>query len=233
MNPPNIANSIHRYLSLRKHQDKNFKRHTDAIENWRMQYMAHCYTPLMSDPSYNFLLQYYFEKIYSGIDLSELGEAKMALKFINRVFTGTDMLHAALEFNAITGEINQALAEYIFEEENTEALTEELYSEACHKLQIVAKLDQQINCFEDFAKDLNSTLSNKVIYTSIKIARLPAKLAGCSNLYRLVSDGFETLRKIDNPEKIAETFISHERITISRLAKKTQPIYIPITVDHS
>ena len=232
MNPQNIADSIHRYISLRKHQDINFKRHTDAIEKWRMQYMAHCYKPLMSDPSYNLLLQYYFEKIYSGIDLSELSEAKLALKFINRVFTGTDMLHAALEFNAITGEINQALAEYIFEEKNTEILTEELYSDACHKLQIVEKLDQQISCFEDFAKDINSTLSNKVIYTSIKIARLPAKLAGCSNLYRLVSDGFETLRKIDNPEKVAETFISHERSTISRLSSKIYPVYIPITPDN-
>ena len=84
MNPKNIANNIQRYLSLRKHRDKDFKRHTDAIEKWRMQYMAHCYKPLMPDPSYNLLLQYYFEEIYSGIDLSELGEAKMALKFINR-----------------------------------------------------------------------------------------------------------------------------------------------------
>lgn len=231
MSPQNIAHSIHRYLSLRKHKDTHFKRHTDAIEKWRMQHMAHCYEPLMSDPSYSLLLHYYFNEVFSGIDLSELGEAKMAMKFINKVFTGTEMLHSALEFNAITGEINQALAEYIFEEKDAEILTEELYSEACHKLQIIDKLDQQITCFEDFAKDINSTLSNKVVYTSIKIARLPAKLAGCSNLYRLVSDGFETLRKIDNPRKIAETFINHERYTISRLASKTLPIYLPIGHD--
>ena len=231
MNPQNIANSIHRYLSLRKHQDKRFEPHITAIEKWRMQHMAHCYEPLMSNPSYNLLLQYYFNEVFSGIDLSELCEAKVALKFINKVFTGTDMLHSALEFNAITGEINQALAEYIFEELNTQNLTEEIYTEACHKLNIIKDLEFQIQCFENFAQDINETISNKIIYTSIKMARLPARLAGCKNLYRLVSDGFDTLRKIDNPEIIAETFISHERYTISRLASKTLPSYLPIGHD--
>jgi len=231
MNPNDITDSIHRYLSLRKHKDTHFKRHTDAIEKWRMQHMAHCYEPLMSDPSYSLLLHYYFNEVFSGIDLSELGEAKMAMKFINKVFTGTEMLHSALEFNAITGEINQALAEYIFEENHTQNLTEEIYTEACHKLNIIKDLELQIKCFENFAQDINETISNRIIYTSIKMARLPARLAGCKNLYRLVSDGFETLRKIDNPEIIAETFISHERYTISRLASKTLPIYLPIGHD--
>lgn len=231
MNQQNIADNIHRYLSLRKHQDTHFKRHTDAVEKWRMQSMAHCYEPLMSDSSYNLLLHYYFDEVFSGIDLSELDEAKVALKFINKVFTGTEMLHSALEFNAITGEINQALAEYIFEENQTQNLTEEIYTEACHTLNIVKDLEFQIKCFENFAQDINETISNKIIYTSIKMARLPARLAGCKNLYRLVSDGFETLRKIDNPEIIAETFISHERNTISRLASKSFPVYLPITVD--
>jgi hypothetical protein len=229
MRTKNISNNIKRSLSLRKNHDLGFRRYTDAVEQWRIENMLHCYQPLMEDKSHNRLLNYYFNEVFYGIDISELGNSKTVLKFIDRFFTGTTMLDAALEFNAVSGEISEALAKHFFEVLKIDKITSELYSESCNYLKITDKLDLQINCFEDFAKDINSTVSNPFLYSSIKIARIPAKIAGFKKLYKLVSDGFEILKTTDNPESIAETFINHERTIIKRVKNSTYPIYIPVS----
>ena len=227
MNPQEISNNIQRYLALRKHHDPIFNKVISNLEQWKMEQMAYCYSPLMDTPSHEKLLNYYFEEIFCGIDLSELREAKSTVKFIEKFFTGTDMLLAALEFNALTGEINQSLTEHIFEEKKHKEVNIENYTEACQQGSVIKNLELQISLFETFAEDRNTTVSNRFVQTSIKVARLPAKLSGCGKLYKLVEDGFSILKEVDDPEHIASTLINHERLIISRLASNTQPAYVP------
>ena len=205
MDTHGISHNIMRYMDLRKHHDDVFCENVKALEQWKMSQMTSCYKNLMTEPSYKYLLEYYFNEIFFGIDLSELREAKSATKFIEKFFTSTDMLMAALEYNALTGEINQKITAHITD-------NNELFD---------------INLFEAFADNLNETVSNRVIQASIKMARFPAKLSGCERLHKLISDGFAILKKVDNPEKVVGDLIKHERLILQRIASGTQPIYIP------
>lgn len=225
MTSDSIRDNLQRYHSLRKHDDQAFAQQVSRIEHWKTTQLQQCYATFLDDPRYSGLLNYYFNEVFTGIDLSEFRDADMAISIIDKFFTGTQMLQAALQFNALTGEINQSLAQYLFEDLGLTRFSDEDYLEACHRQGVVSLMDQQLEQFEIFADDLNTTINNRGIRTAIRMARIPAKLGGFSKMYQLVAGGLEILKGVDNPEAVASLLISHERKLLSRLKEKQLPLF--------
>ena len=228
MNYSQIRQSITRYQALRRHRDADFDRRQQHLEQWKRHRMQICYQPLLQDPHHEAMLSYYFNRIFSGLDLSELQDAEATINIIEQFFSGTDMLQAALEFNALTGEINQALTQTLFEEMQYRVIDEEGFLLACEAIELWPQMEAQLIQFERFAEGLNFTLANKKVITAIKLAKFPAKIAGFGQLYQLVADGLAVVKNIADPEHIAAQLIAHERLLLNRQRQQLRPAILPL-----
>lgn len=221
----NIEASLRRYHALRKHADEEFRQHAQRVEDWKTQRLRECYADLTRRRGSEELMNYYFSRIYAGVDLSEFQNVEFATRVVEKVFTSTSMLQAALEFNALSGEINQAITHYVYDQTGQSVMDENLYLDACHACDLLPLLSRQIDQFEVFADDLNETVNNRSIRAAIKYAKVPAKLGNFSKIYSLVADGVAALDTVDNPEGLVSEFVGYERQRFRRLGSRERPLF--------
>lgn len=215
-----LVRDINRYRKLRMHlNDQSYLENLQQLKIWQVNKMAATYATMLDDPSLSPLFGFFFEDIYGGVDLSELPKNLSGLgKLVQRFFSGTDMLFAALEFNALNGEIDQKLCEILFDEMQVENITTTEYVNACHQSGIIDDLHRRNRLLEHFADDLNRTVANKVIKKSVKWSKIPARAAGLGKLHGLIAKGFEVLAIVDDAEKPIARLIVHEK----RIAENIQ-----------
>lgn len=228
MSIKHIQKNIDRYHRLRKHQDATFSKNHTALTRWKTHVTLQRYQALMVDRRNGSVINYLLKDVFSGIDLSELSNAESLLKVIGKLLPNIDMLKSAIAFNTLTGEINQSITETLFETMAVTTIDEKAYATACHQAQLLPAMEEQLNLFAEFSTHLNATLANKHIGRAIKLAKIPAKLAGFKNTHALIADGIQVASSVKDPQQVIATVIQHERIMLNRLAANEQPFFIPI-----
>lgn len=206
---------IQRYHALRRFKyEALYLKQLNLIQDWQKQAMRARHDGVHSSQQHA-LIDFFLEEIFLGLDLSEISEhADQAILKILKLFHGTDMLSAALEFNALTGEIDEQLTTYIFSEDKAAltklALTEKDYALAIRHLNLFDELAHQKQLIRDFADGLNDTLQNRLIYQAIKLSGMPAKAMGFGHLHKTVLKGFEILRPLKDAETVIDDMLNIE-----------------------
>ena len=228
VNTKSIKANIKRYHKLRMHKDKKFRRELRMLEEWKTNHVLDSYSSLMDDSAQADLLDYYFRDIFTGIDLSELKRTDRVQKVIDKFFSGTEMLTLALEFNAIIYETNEQLTEMLFEEMGVEALDVDAYVEACHRAEVIPALQEQLILFDAFVSDLNDTVEDSLVVASVKMAKIPARLAGFRRMHKLIAEGLRHARRLDDAQALAERIISHERAVVENIRTRGEPVFFDL-----
>jgi hypothetical protein len=219
-----IVRDIRRVQVLRKNSDDAvYLERLKHLQQWQTQRMEHSYHELMADPYYRSLLDFFLHDIFRGIDLSEV-EDKLdrVSQVVSKLFTGTDMLFAVLEFNAVTGELDQILTETLFECMKVDTITPENYAQACREANVFNTMLRQKQLVKLFADDLNKTVRSKLIYAAIKLAKLPAQKAGFGDLYQMIEKGFTVLSELENPEVLIGKIIEHEKQIVESIHNESE-----------
>lgn len=223
-----IQKYIDRYHLLRTHQDTGFSKNQATFTRWKTQATLQRYQPLMKDRGTGGVINYLMRDVFPGIDLSELSNAEPLINIIGRLLPNMDMLKSAVAFNTLTGEINQTVTETLFEKMGVVCIDEATYAAACHQANLFPVMEEQLNLFESFSSHLNAALANKHIGRGVKLARIPAKIAGFQNTHALIADGIQVASGVNNPQQVIATIIQHERATLNRLAANEQPFFISV-----
>jgi hypothetical protein len=217
-----IVRDIRRVQVLRKGSgDAVYLERLKSLQQWQTQRMEHSYSELMANAHYRPLLEFFLHDIFRGIDFSAIGgRLDKVSTIVSKLFTGTDMLFAVLEFNAVTGELDQLMTETLFEQMKVERITAENYVQACHQAQVFDVMHRQKTLVKLFSDDLNKTVRSKLVYAAIKLAKLPAEKAGFGNLYQMIERGFSALSVIENPEALIDQIIRHEMQVVENMRAK-------------
>lgn len=233
MSSDNLVRDIERYRALRMHQ--NDKAHLKNLQNlkvWQVATMQETYASMSEDPTLKPLLDFFFGDIYGGFDLSELPEKLKGISMLaQKFFSGTDMLFAAMEFNAVNCEADQRLCETLFEDMQLKTITTEDYVKACHQAGILDDLHRRNQLIELFASDLNKTISNKFIRKTVKWSRIPANAAGFGKMHGLIEKGFEILGAVDDAEKHTALIMAHEVKMLNKIHNKLADPFEPMLID--
>lgn len=107
-----------RYRAWRSHSDPAFKEHFVAIQKWQAERLKKTHADLLKDDRYKAVTQFFLTDLYGGLDLSELArEVERALPIATRLLPESVMRTSALalELNALTGELDEAVASTLFE----------------------------------------------------------------------------------------------------------------------
>lgn len=215
-----LVGFIKRYNALRRFRyEPVHQQQLEALHQWQQAQMRERHRDLMSRAQLKHLLDFFLSEIYLGLDLSEIREhSDEAVLTILKLFHGTDMLNAALEFNALTGEIDQRLTEALFDDcAPATPITETAYAQACAEQNLFGAMTRQKMLVNAFADGLNSTLRNRLILQAIKWAGVPARAIGFGNLHRIVLQGFAVLQPLRDVEDVIAMLVQRELDYVNHL----------------
>jgi len=209
-----------RYRAWRCHSDPQFREWFNAVQKWQVERLTRTHGHLLVDDRYKAVTNFFLTDMYGGLDLTSLAnEIERALPTTTRLLPDSGMRAAAvaLELNAITGELDEQVAGYIFEHLKADSLTEENMAEAYRCTGNRQLREQQMVLARELGMGLDKYVRNRIIYATFKIASKPLHMAGLGALYDFLDRGFAAMRPMGSAQEFLDMFISKEEEIMNKL----------------
>jgi hypothetical protein len=226
-----ILNNVERYLSLRRFSDADFAKQLAQLQQWQHDRMSETYWVLLSSEPEASLIKFFLDDIYPGLDLEHLGNKLGKVgKLLEKLFSDLEMVHLAIEFNALTSELDDALADELFNNMRVSDITPENYAIAFQTIGGQELRHHQLELILKFTAEAQEIIEDKVVYNAFKLAKYPAKLGGLGSLYDVIARGFKVVRQNPKPLDITRILLKHERGIFDHLLATGEP-HFPVYSD--
>lgn len=216
-----------RYRAWRSHTDMEFREKFIAVQKWQAGRLELTHADLLQDTRYQAATRFFLTDLYGGLDLNELArEIERALPIATRLLPESVMRTSAvaLELNALTGELDEALATMLFETMGVTEITEQVMTEAYRACNNRDERHHQLSLLAELGGGLDRYVRSRVIFATFRIAHRPAKMAGLGGLYDFLDRGFEVMRPMGSAHDFIGLFVSRERAIIDNIhAGKAAP----------
>lgn len=219
-----------RYRAWRCHESPERMEQFVAVQKWQAERLKRTHADLLADPRYQGITEFFLTDIYGGLDLSELArEVERALPIATRLLPESVMRTSAiaLELNALTGELDEEVAETLFEKLGHKEVNEATLCEAYRMTSTPEIRQHQLKLLGELGLGLDRYVRSRVIYATFKIAGRPAKMAGLTGLYDFLGRGFEVMRPMGSAQDFISLFVNRELAIVDNLfAGKPDPFNI-------
>lgn len=209
-----------RYRAWRCHSDPQFKEWFNAVQKWQVARLTQTHGHLLTDERYQAVTHFFLTDMYGGLDLSSLAnEIERALPTTTRLLPDSVMRTAAvaLELNAITGELDEQVAGYIFEHLQATEVNADNMAEAYRHCGTREQRGQQMALARELGMGLDKYVKNRIIYATFKIASKPLHLAGLGALYDFLDRGFAAMRPMGSAQEFLDMFINKEEEIMNKI----------------
>jgi hypothetical protein len=209
-----------RFRAWRSHSDEAFREKFVAVQKWQAGRLTRTHADFLKDERYEAVTRFFLTDLYGGLDLNELArEIERALPVATRLLPDSVMRTSAvaLELNALTGELDEAVAAMLFETLGHREATEQSILEAYNACQQHEARYHQLDLLAELGKGLDRYVRSRVIYATFRIAHRPARMAGLGGLYDFLDRGFEVMRPMGSAQDFISLFISRERAIIDNI----------------
>lgn len=209
-----------RYRAWRGHHDPAFQEKFIATQKWLAGRLTRTHADLLADDRYRAVTQFFLSDLYGGLDLTELArEVERALPIATRLLPDSVMRTSAvaLELNALTGELDEALTTMLFDTMGATEITEAGIIDAYRACDYQEARHRQLDLLDELGGGLDRYVRSRVIYATFKIAHRPAKMAGLGGLYDFLGRGFDVMRPMGSAQDFLNQFIGKERAIVDAL----------------
>lgn len=214
-----LLDEIRAYRAWRCHRDDVFRNYFQAVQHWQVELLARRHRRFLDDPRYAPVTRFFLEDMYA-LDLGCLAdEAERALPIATRIMPRA-ALHAAavaLRLNSLTGQLDERVAEILFEEMAVRKITPESYAQAYRDASTRELRHQQLTLLRELGGDLDRHVRSRVIYGTFRLASRPAQLAGLGGLYGFLDRGFSVMRPMDSARQYICQFTDVEHKIVDNL----------------
>ena len=216
-----------RYRALRGHHDEDFRQKFVAVQKNQAARLTRTHADLLHDPRYQAVTQFFLTDLYGGLDLTELArEVERALPIATRLLPESVMRTStvALELNALTGELDEAVTTMLFETMGITDITDQAMVAAYRACDQHVERRRQMSLLAELGGGLDRYVRSRVIYATFRIAHRPAKMAGLGGLYDFLGRGFDVMRPMGSAHDFLSLFVGREITIIDNIhAGKTDP----------
>lgn len=215
-----MRHDLGRYRAWRCHHEPAFKQRFDAVQKWQAERLQQTHADLLSDPRYTAVTRFFLTELYGGLDLTELAhEVERALPIATRLLPDSVMRTSALalDLNALTGELDQAVTSMLFETLGHTAINADTIVAAHRACANREQRHAQMQMLAELGQGLDRYVRSRVIYATFKLAHRPAQMAGLAGLYDFLGRGFEVMRPMGSAQDFIDRFISRERTIIDNI----------------
>lgn len=196
--------------------DATFHAHVLAVKAWQQQRLRRTYADLAADPRYARAVAFFLEELYgtrdSAIRDRDLIRMYPTMKRVLPKFA-FNTVDGALELDVLAEEFDQAIATRLA----GAALNDTTYASAFRAVDRRADRLRQVELMREVGKGLGRVVKKPLIYTTLKMLRGPATLAGLGEIHRFLEAGFSAFRHMNGAAHFLETIAERETILIERL----------------
>ena len=210
-----LQRDLQRYRGLKQH-DESQSEFRDALFNlqkWQAQRMRKTHQTLLEDDKYRVATEFFLDDIYGGIDLTDIAnEAERVINKALKILPEKVMVTAtyALELNALSAELDERLADYLFYEMGETDISMEAYTEAFRRSAALELRQRQVELAKQLAVGLDKYVRSRLVYSTFKLVKKPAHRAGIGNLYGFMGKGFDAMRPMGSASDVIHRIVDKE-----------------------
>ena len=199
-------------------QDAAFKAQLLSVKRWQSERLAHTYADLAAQPRYAPPVDFFLNDLYAAKDFAQR-DAEMIRIYptLKRLLPQSmvETVGLALELDALSEELDQTLTRLLFAKGN--AVTQNSYADAFRRCGSEARRMRQVDLVNSVGKRLDAAVDKPFIYSTLKLLRGPAKLAGLSQLQHFLERGFGAFRHMNGADDFLATIATRESEIIRRI----------------
>ncbi len=187
-----------------------------AVKAWQQERLKRTYPDLSVDVRYGPATAFFMDELY-GIKDSALRDRDLIRMYptIERMLPkfAYDAVSKALELDVISEEFDQILAKKI----GHVVITNENYAEAFRQAGTKKDRLRQVELMRAVGAELDVVVKKPMIYSTLRLLRTPARLAGLSNMQQFLEAGFTAFKHMNGAEYFLDTIAEREIALIERL----------------
>ena len=164
------------------------------------------------------MFYYIMKHAYSFKDLSKRDvDLEKLLPTMGKMFPEDtlDVIANAMVLDALTEELEDRMAKKLGHK-----FTEEQYEEAYKEETSYQERVLQIDLVKELGLCLSHLVKVPLISGTLKVMRIPAKIANLEEMHEFLNSGFHTFKETKNPEKFINTLVSREKIILDKIFTK-------------
>lgn len=184
------------------------------LKCWQVQRLSDTYADLLVHPRYGPATEFFRNDLYGPKDFSQRD------RDVERIYStmvkimpagALQAVATALELEALSEELDLELAELLGDKLAVNAnLTAEQYAEAYRSTGRRPERERQITLIGKLGDDLFGLVKVPLLYTSLKLMRQPAKLAGLATLQDFLERGFNVFRQMSSAAEFLGIIVQRE-----------------------
>ncbi|MEO8101393.1 MAG: hypothetical protein ABI790_02635 [Betaproteobacteria bacterium] len=196
--------------------DLAFHGRVKAVKLWQQQRLRRSYTDLAADSRYAMAVDFFLDELYgtkdSAIRDRDLIRMYPTIKRLLPKFA-FDTVDNALELDVLAEEFDQAIATRLAGAK----LTDASYAAAFRAVGRHADRLHQVELMREVGQGLDLVVKKPLIYTTLKMLRKPAQMAGLGEMQQFLEAGFAAFRHMNGADHFLDTIAARETVLIERL----------------
>lgn len=205
-------------LAMHEGRSADYHLRLKAVKSWQQQRLARTYADLAADKRYAPAIAFFLDELYGLKDSTvrdhDLTRMYPTMKRLLPKFA-FDAVDKALELDVLAEEFDQALAD----EMGSQAVTEASYLKAFRAVGRREDRLRQIDLMQAVGEGLDRMVKKPLIFSTLKMLRGPAKVAGLGEMQQFLEAGFTAFRHMNGADYFLSTIASREAQLIERISR--------------
>ena len=195
--------------------------HLRLLREWQSERLARTYADLLDHPRYGPACRFFLTDVYAPQDFSQRDHDIIRVyESMHRLLPPPllRVLELVIALNALTHDLDGALLRVLVDELGMdEVLTEEMYTEAYRRCDNYAERSDQIDLVVEIGRGVEELVHKPAVGLALKLARVPARLAGWHEHQDFLERGFHAFKRLDRAEEFLQTISERERRILDRI----------------
>jgi hypothetical protein len=197
-------------------RDIAFFRQVTRIKAWQHRRLERTYADLAAQPRYAPAVAFFLDELYGGHDTA-LRDRDLIRMYptMKRLLPGYALktVQDALELDVLSEEFDHAIAHMI----GSKPLTTENYLAAFFAAGRREDRLRQVTLMSEVGRGLDRVVKKPLIYSTLKMLRVPARAAGLENMQQFLEAGFSAFRHMQGADFFLDTVGERETTLIERI----------------
>jgi hypothetical protein len=196
--------------------DAGFAAELQALKRWQNQRLAHWYADLASEPRYAKAVAFFLDELYGTADTALRDRDLMRMEPTMRRLLppfAFETVDRALELDVLSEEFDQAVTMHLC----GAPPDAQRYAQAFRAAGRQADRHRQVALMRQVGEGLDAVVAKPFIYTTLRMLRGPARLAGLAEMQRFLEAGFTAFRHMGGAGYFLDTIAQRETALIERI----------------
>lgn len=189
-----------------------------ALKQFQVDRLKQTHSDLLNNPETREAALFFLNEIYSFKDLSKRDrDLEKLLPTMGKMFPENtlEVIANAMVLDGLTEELETKMAIKL-----GKSFTESDYFKCYQEETSYEERLKQLNLVKDLGYNLCALVKLPLIATTLKMMRVPAKLANLEEMHEFLNTGFQTFKNTKNPEGFINTLVTREKDILNKIFQK-------------